>query len=141
MNICLHVLYHHWIELSQIVFFISFILNPWMFKSFLSGKSYICRSFKQLVDNIFCIIWNLVPHFIFHLKLPMEHIIYDIFVLFSAKWRFTTKHNIHDNSNRPYITLCCITPFEDFRCNIIWSTIGFIHYFIWNYPFCQSEID
>ena len=140
MNICFHVLYHYRVQLNQIVLFISLGLDPWVLKSFLCSKSYICWSFKQFVDDIFCIIWNLVPNFIFHGKWAMQNIVDNIFVLFSAKWRFTTKHNIHNNPNWPYVTLCSITTFQNFRSNIVWCSIRFIHDFIWNYPFRKTKI-
>lgn len=141
MNICFHVLYHNRIELNQIVLLISLRLYPRMLKCLLCSKSYISRSLQQLVDNIFCIIWNLVPDFILHSEWAMQNIVDNIFVLFSAKWRLTTKHNIHDHTNRPYVTLCCITSFQYFRSNIVWCSIGFVHYFIWNDSFSEAKID
>ena len=71
----------------------------------------------------------------------MKYIINDIFILFPPKWWLSAKHNKHNYTHWPYITLSRITSFEHFGSYIIWCTIWFVHYFIWIYSLSQTKVD
>ena len=85
-------------------------------------------------------IWNRVPHFALETKWPIQNVVDNVFVLFSSKWRLSAKHDEHNDSHRPYITLCRITSLENLWCNIVWRTIRLVHNLIRHNSFGQTEI-
>ena len=101
-----------------------------MIKCLLGCQSNICGPLQKFVDEVLGVIGDLAPYLTFHAILSIEYTIYNIFILFTTKWWLTAKHDIHYNAHRPNITLCCIAPFKDLRCNIVWCSIWLVHYFI-----------
>lgn len=60
----------------------------------------------------------------------MQHIVENLIVVFSAKGRFSTEHDVHDNAHRPVVTLRSVAAFEHLWGNIVGRSVRCGHQFI-----------
>lgn len=141
INIRFDVADHFRVQLDEIVLLVALALNPRMVEGLLAGKPNVRGSLEQFCDQILRLVAHLLPHLGFHAVFAVEHIIDDVFVRFTAEGRLAAKHNVHDYTHRPDITLRRVTAFQNFRRDVVRCSVRLVHDFVRDNALCESKVD
>ena len=71
----------------------------------------------------------------------MENVLDNVLILAATERRFTTKHDKHNYTHAPHVTLSCVATFEHFGRNVIRRAVWFTHHLVGRDLLRQSKVD
>jgi hypothetical protein len=96
---------------------------------------------KQVLDEVLCIIADLLPYWGGEVVVPMQHIVQDLIVVLAAKRRPPTQHYEHHHAHGPVVALGSVTALEDLRRYVVWRTVRRGHEFVLGDLLREAEVD
>lgn len=117
------------------------VLYPGVVEGIQGADSVVWVELKQLADQILGVSAHTVPLWLVKGVLARKHRLNDFLVVLPVKRWVSAEQDIQDHSATPKVTLVIIVLLENFRGDVVRSTVLLRHFLAWNVRSRRSEID
>lgn len=73
--------------------------------------------------------------------MSLQHIVYNLFIRFTAKRRLSTQHNKENDTHGPIVALGRVAAFQHLWRDVVRCAVGSIHNFIFGNALSETEVN
>ena len=107
------------------------VYDPIMLEHFLGRWTLLLLVGEEFCDEIFALVWDLVPSLIIKSESPSSYLFHDFLIALTIEWRDSTEKNVANNTTTPYVAFSSVVLVENFWCDVVRGPELFIELLVW----------